>query len=207
MRKRKNQNEKVIRAINDMQQSSQIIAENTEHINKKLDNIQQNSQITTNNIESANKKLDDMQKAAKSKLPTILTIIALIVSVSGISIWEIYDNYKKNNKENEPYEIYLYSEYGKVTMGVATDITATLNFDSDSVSITAYLASGKTDTLEMQRKNDTEWQKKVYFNETGIHTIVVTAVDPDGNLVEDTIEVEVVSVVMDDVNELLKNLY
>ena len=38
----------------------------------------------------------------------------------------------------------------------ASDLTATLNFDTDSVSITVYHASGKTDTLAMQQKINTE---------------------------------------------------
>lgn len=67
-----------------------------------------------------------------------------------------YNYYKGHYKEDEQYEIYLYSEYSKVTIGVETDITATLNFDTDSVSITAYLASGNRDTLVMQQKSNTE---------------------------------------------------
>lgn len=150
-------------------------------------------------MESANEKLNDIQKSAKSKLPIILTIIGLLISASGVSAWGIINNYKEHHKEDEQYKIYLYSEYRKVTIGVETDITATLNFDTDSVSITAYLASGNRDTLVMQQKNNTEWQKKVYFDEIGIHTIAVTAVDPNGDLVEDTIEVEVVPLRINDI--------
>lgn len=199
MRKKKNQNEKVIQALNNIQKSNQTTAKNTEITNQKLDNIQRNTQITARNMENANEKLNDIQKSTKSKLPIILTIIGLIISASGVSAWGIYNNYKEHHKENEQYEIYLYSEYSKVTIGVEIDITATLNFDTDLVSITVYLASGNRDTLEMQQKNNTEWQKKVYFDEIGIHTIVVTAVDPNGNLVEDTIEVEVVPVGINDI--------
>lgn len=173
------------------------MSKNTELTNQKLDNVQSNTQITAQHMESADEKLNDIQKSTKSKLPIILTIIGLIISASGVSAWEIYNNYKEQHKEDEQYEIYLYSEYSKVAIGVETDITATLNFDTDSATITAYLASGKTDTLAMQQKNNTEWQKRVYFDEIGIHTIVVTAVDPNGNLVEDTIEVEVVSIGID----------
>ncbi len=192
MRKKKNQNEKVIQVLYNIQKSNQTTAKNTEFTNQKLDNIQKNTQITAQNMESANEKLNDIQKSTKSKLPIILTIIGLIISASGVSAWGIINNNKEYHKEDEQYEIYLYSEYNKVTIGVETDITATLNFDTDSVSITAYLASGNKDTLVLQQKNNTEWQKRVYFDEIGIHTIVVTAVDPNGNLVEDTIEVEVV---------------
>lgn len=199
MRKKKNQNEKVIQALNSIQKSNQTMAKNTELTNQKLDIIQSNTQITAQHMGSADEKLNDIQKSTKSKLPIILTIIGLIITASGVSVRGIYNNYKEQHKEDEQHEIYLYSEYSKVTIGVETNITATLNFDTDSVTITAYLASGKTDTLAMQQKNNTEWQKRVYFDEIGIHTIVVTAVDPDGNLVEDTIEVEVVPIGINDI--------
>lgn len=39
----------------------------------------------------------------------------------------------------EPYEIYLYPEYRSFEVGFHNDMTASLNFDTDSVSITAYL--------------------------------------------------------------------
>lgn len=73
-------------------------------------------------------------------------------------------------------------------------MTATLNFDADEVSITAYLASGKVDTLIMNRKNPTEWCKKVIFNETGIHKIVAVAVAPNGEEIKGSTEVEVIDI-------------
>lgn len=112
-----------------------------------------------------------------------------VATVSGVTIKDIV---QKSRVDETQYEIYLYSEYSKVALNQATDMTATLNFDADSVSITAHLASGGSDTLTMERKNSTEWQKKVKFVETGIHEVVVTATDPDGNIVETSIEVEVV---------------
>ncbi len=79
-------------------------------------------------------------------------------------------------------------------------MTATLNFEHDEVSITAYLASGKVDTLIMNRKNPTEWGKKVVFNETGIHKIVATAVAPDGRTIEGITEIEVIPINLGDYN-------
>lgn len=110
------------------------------------------TQIMAQHMGSADEKLNDIQKSTKSKLPIILTIIGLIITASGVSVRGIYNNYKEQHKEDVQHEIYLYSEYSKVTIGVETNITATLNFDTDSVTITAYLASGKTDTLAMQQK-------------------------------------------------------
>ena len=79
-------------------------------------------------------------------------------------------------------------------------MTATLNFEADEVSITAYLASGKVDTLTMNRKNLTEWGKKVVFNETGIHKIVAAALAPDGRIIEGVTEIEVIPINLNDYN-------
>lgn len=73
-------------------------------------------------------------------------------------------------------------------------MTATLNFEADEVSITAYLASGKVDTVILNRKNATEWGNKVEFDEIGIHTIVATAVAPNGRTIEGSAEVEVIPI-------------
>lgn len=98
MRKKKNQNEKVIQALNNIQKSNQMTAKNTELINEKLDNIQSNTQITAQHMGSADEKLNDIHKSTKSKLPIILTIITIIISASGVSAWEIYNNYKEQHK-------------------------------------------------------------------------------------------------------------
>lgn len=79
-------------------------------------------------------------------------------------------------------------------------MTATLNFETDSVSITPYLASDKSDTLSMSRKNSTEWEEKVIFNETGTHKIVATAAAPDGSVLDDTIEIKVIPISFGDIN-------
>lgn len=100
----------------------------------------------------------------------------------------------------DEYMIFLYSEYSKITIYGENNMTATLNFDADEVSITAYLASGNVDTLYMNRKNSTEWGKKVIFDEVGVHKIVASAVAPDGNIVEGTTKIEVIAVNFDDYN-------
>lgn len=98
------------------------------------------------------------------------------------------------------YKIFLYSEYSKIITYGENNMTATLNFEADEVIITAYLASGKVDSLTMNRKNSTEWGKKVEFNETGIHKIVATAVAPDGRTIEGTTEIEVIPINFGDYN-------
>lgn len=109
--------------------------------------------------------------------------------------------------EESAHTIYLYSEYNPVELYVETEITATLNFETDAVAITAYLASGEESTLPLERKNATEWQKKVQFTETGVHKVVVTAETSDGETIENSIEVEVIplniDIDMDTINQFL----
>ena len=188
--------------ISAVREISQTVAVNTERTNEKLEDMGSN--------------VNEIKKSTSSKLPIIIAIITLLVAVSGISVAGVIDRLKAeqdsdletvtNMPESEPereaepepvYEIYLYPEYSTFSIGTEIDMTATLNFETDAVSITAHLASGKEDTLELFRKNTTEWQKKVEFNETGVHEIVVTAVAPDGEVVENSVEVEVTPISID----------
>lgn len=73
-------------------------------------------------------------------------------------------------------------------------------FEADEIDITAYLASGKIDTLTMNKKNSTEWGKKVIFNETGIHKIVATAIAPNDRVIEGATEIEVIPLNLGDYN-------
>ena len=69
-----------------------------------------------------------------------------------------------------------------------------LNFDTDAISITGYLDSVKDgDTLNMIRKNETEWHIKVVFKSSGVYKVVATATAPNGDVIEGFIEIEVVS--------------
>lgn len=111
-----------------------------------------------------------------------------------------------NESVQEPeYKIYLYPEYSTFDITTKVDMTAFLNFETDAVSITAYLASGREDTVPLERESTTEWKKKVEFTETGVHEVVVTATAPDGEVIENSIEVEVtpVNIDMDVFNKLL----
>ncbi len=103
-------------------------------------------------------------------------------------------------QNSEPYNIILFSEYSKITIYQETNMTATLNFEAESVTITAYLASGKIDTLSMSKKNSTEWEEKVIFNETGIHEVVATATTPNGDVVENSIQIEVIPISLNNIN-------
>lgn len=103
------------------------------------------------------------------------------------------------------YEIYLYSDYKRVEVGFQTDIIATLNFDTDSVNIDAYCDSiHNGDTVIMTQKNSSEWQAKVYFQETGTFEIVATAVAPDGNVLQGTVEIEVIPVGGNIMNQIFR---
>ncbi|MDE7017991.1 MAG: hypothetical protein K2P65_10550 [Lachnospiraceae bacterium] len=191
-----------------IKESSQRIAENTGRMNEKLDDVKSG--------------VSEIEKSATSKLPIIIAIIALLVTISGVSVVGMIDRMKAKTEsdaetvtkasmpepEPEPaptYEIYLYPEYSTFDIGKEVDMTATLNFETDAVSITAYLASGETNTVELGRKNAEEWQKKVYFNEVGVHEVVVTALTPNGEVIKNSIEVEVtpISIDMDAINKLI----
>lgn len=102
-----------------------------------------------------------------------------------------------DDKPESEYKIYLYPEYSTFYIGMQIDMTASVNFETDAVIITAYLASGREDTVSLERKNTTEWQKKVEFTETGVHEIVVTATAPNGEVIENSIEVKVIPVGID----------
>ena len=185
---------------------------NMDAIKENSKTIAENSQTIVENTAHTNEKLDDMKKDVteirKNKVGTIIAIITLIVTISGVSVAGVIDWLKSKTEleavivvdesesepetESEPeYTIYLYPEYSKFNIGFEVDMTASLNFDADSVSITAHLASGGEDTLELNRKNAKEWQKKVEFDEAGVHEIVVSATAPNGEVIENSVEVEV----------------
>lgn len=160
---------------------------NSENSMNKLvantENIAQNSMET-------NKNTAELVKRSKSKLPIIISILTLLVTISGVTVFEIINMVKE--KSIIP-KIYLSSEYTKIEAYAETDITATLNFDADSVSITAYLNSEKNgDTVEMQQVSDYEWRAKVYFQESGIYKIVSIATTPEGDVIEETLDIEVI---------------
>ncbi len=68
-----------------------------------------------------------------------------------------------NESSPEEYNIFLYSEYSKITIYGENNMTATLNFETDEVAITAYLASGKVDTLSMNRKIQPNGAKRLHL--------------------------------------------
>lgn len=207
---------------------------NLDAIKENSKTIAENSQTIVENTARTNEKLDDMKKdvdkireSTTSKLPVTIAIIALLVTISGVSVVGVIDWVKSKTEletvivvdesESEPetepepeYTIYLYPEYSKFNVGFKVDMTASLNFEADSVSITAHLASGGEDTLELNRKNAMEWQKKVEFDEVGIHEIVVSATAPNGEVIENSVKVEVtpisinadMNIDMDAINQL-----
>lgn len=147
-------------------------------------------------LDNVQKDTKEIKKISKSKIPIILTIIGLIFTISGVSIVWLIGIFQKS----EPYNIILFSEYSKITIYQETNMTATLNFEAESVTITAYLASGKIDTLSMSKKNSTEWEEKVIFNETGIHEVVASATTPSGDVVENSIQIEVIPISLNNIN-------
>ena len=99
--------------------------------------------------------IGEIKKSSTSKLPVIIAIITLLVAISGVSVVGILDRWKSKTEsevkivddksesepESEPeYKIYLYPEYSTFNIGMQIDMTASLNFETDAVIITAHLA-------------------------------------------------------------------
>lgn len=169
-----------------------------------MSRIDKNIETIAKNSDETNKNTAELVKSSKSKLTVIISIIALVFTISGVSIWGIIE---KISEASPQYELYLSSEYTKLKVKAETDITATLNFDTDSISITAYLNSIKNgDTLEMLQEDSTKWHKKVFFEETGIYKVVATATAPNGDIIEKSIEIEVIPTEGDIFSQILGNI-
>lgn len=152
----------------------------------------------SNKLDKTNESLGEIQKDTKqisinsnSKFNKVKAIIGVIMTVItlGISLIPIIQILKPDFLKKP--EIYLYSNYKTVMVGQNVDLTSTMNFKAESVYVTAYLESGRQDTLEMNQNNKNEWSKKVYFEEKGTHEIIVTATTSDGKQFEDSIKIKV----------------
>ena len=177
MRKKKEQEAKMIHYLNNIDENSQSIAKSSEKIAETLDNVERNTEAIT--------------KSNRSKFPIIIAIVTLIVTTLGVYI--AYLQYKESHVASSKYTIYLSSEYTKLKVKAETDLTATLNFDTNAVTISAYLNSLMDgDTLSMTRNNETEWHKKVYFEHTGTYEIIATAIAPNGKTIVNFIKIEVI---------------
>ncbi len=219
MGKYRKQDRELKEAVSELKESARAIAENTSQTNEKLDDFKEDTVA--------------IRKSSTSKIPLyslIVAVIALFVTISGLSIVGIYDRWiskpevnlvveagaeaetkagmERETAAQEPeYQVYLHSEYSTIKQYVETDITATLNFETDAVSITAYYESGGEDTIPLERKNTTEWQKKVFFDKLGVHKVVASATAPNGEIVENSIEIDVIPIStdidMDTINQFL----
>lgn len=179
--------------MNDIRKDVQLLAENSNKTEAKIDAIKDNTE------ESA--------KSSKSKLPIIIGIIGVVVTtISAIpAITALLppnsspSNTGASNESALPTdavvnEIFLYCDHRKLRVGAETAITASLNFNADSVAIDAYLDSVHSgDTIKMTQKSSSEWQANIYFTEAGIFNVVATATAPDGTVIEGSVEIEVIS--------------
>ena len=160
---------------------------------KNINDIKNNTDILVKNTNAKLSTIIALIAAVATIIGTISTIVGIIISnrnspPGGIS------PYAPTATPAPSYTIYLYPEYKKLKIGAETDITATLNFDTDFVSINAYLNSSPNgETVKMVQKTSSEWQAKIYFEETGIFEVIATATAPDGTIIEGTVEIEVIS--------------
>lgn len=117
MRKKRIEEAKMTHYLNKIDENSHIIAKSTEKIAETLDTVERNTTSIT--------------KSNKSKLPIFIAIVTLIVTTFGVYI--AYLQYKESHVASSEYTIYLSSEYTKLKVNVETDLTATLNFDTNTV--------------------------------------------------------------------------
>lgn len=193
MNKRKRHINNMDNTLYEVNRGVQKLVGNSEKISEKMDGL------TEEVIKGNRRKTLEGPNFAVAVITAALTFIGVIVAIVSI----IVSNNKSTEAtssdmadvatETEAYEIYLYPEYSRLKVGAETDITATLNFDADSVRIDAYLDSVHDgDTLELTRINSSEWGKRIEFQGTGIYKVIATATAPDGSIVEGTVEIEVV---------------
>lgn len=186
-KKNKNNGETIIN-INYTDNSNQI---NNHPIIKNNQIIAENAGQTVEKTSGVNHTSNEPAPKNYPRLSIIIATITLIVTV--ISTYVAYMQYKDSHISTSEYKIYLSSEYTALKVNSVTDLTATLNFDTDSISICAYLNSViDGDTLLMIRNNETEWHKKVYFEHTGTYEVIARAMAPNGETIEATLEIEVI---------------
>ena len=181
-----------------IKENGQIMVENIVHLNET---VKENSRIVVESMIHTNKKLDDIRNDtdkikinSASRYSTIIGIIQIFIAIISMLNLKIINI--------EPEDVLFNSEYQiccprTVEIGEITDINVFSNFETDAISITAYLASGNVNTLELSRASAMEWKKKVIFDEVGVHEIIVVATGPNGERVESSIEVEVTPVSAD----------
>ncbi len=174
MKKARNRDKNASNHLGEIDKSVQSISKNAEKIAEGID-------IIANDAKSP-------EKTFLARLAIVVAILTLIVTAIGV----LNDN-KDSPVSQSEYKIYLSSEYTTLKVTAATDITAALNFDANSVSLSAYLDSvADGDTLLMTRNNETEWHKKVYFEHLGTYEVIATAVTPDGETVEASLGIKVI---------------
>ncbi len=194
MSRRKYHTKKDPATLTDINKGVQTLAETSGKTGEKLDDIKCNTDVLVRSNRAKLPLIVAIISAVATIIGTIATIIGILIS-NVKPIAESPSDISGTDTTTSAYEIYLYSDYKRVEVGFQTDITATLNFDTDSVYIDAYLDSVHNgDTVIMTQKNSSEWQARVYFQEIGNFEIVATAIAPDGTIIEGTVEIEIIPV-------------
>ena len=186
-----NRQEDINKAILGISDKLDKTNDNLEEIRKDTKKIRKDTKEIQKDTKEIQKDTKEISKNSNSKFNKVKAIIGVIMTVItlGISLIQIIQILKPDFLKKP--EIYLYSNYKTVMVGQNVDLTSTMNFEAESVYVTAYLESGRQDTLEMNQNNKNEWSKKVYFEEKGTHEIIVTATTSDGKQFEDSIKIKV----------------
>ena len=189
-REKYDQSTPILKEIN---KGVQTLTNDSDRANKNINDIKNNTDILVKNTNAKLSTIIALIAAVATIIGTISTIVGIIISNRNSPPGAI-SPYAPTATPAPSYTIYLYPEYKKLKIGAETDITATLNFDTDFVSINAYLNSSPNgETVKMVQKTSSEWQAKIYFEETGIFEVIATATAPDGTIIEGTVEIEVIS--------------
>lgn len=186
-------NKKSDTTLNDINNGVQLLVKSSDKKGEQIDSIKSNTDALVKNSNARLPIIIGIIGAVATVIGTIATIVGIIIS-NGTPPSEDPSSKSATPANTPAYEIYLYPDYKRLKVGAETDITASLNFDADSVNIDAYLNSVHNgDTVNLIQKNSSEWQTKVRFTEAGIFKVIATATATDGTIVEGSVEIEVIS--------------
>lgn len=172
--------------------------------NQNFSNITITDSNVRINSDNYNYESQDKPKSSgKSKI--ILSVLLAFCTISGITGVTVWNYIKSKSQDNDiasnvndvyieslqsettaaetitniEYEVYLNPDYNRTSVNIPLDISVETNFNASSVSLTAELASGNTDVLNMNKTGENTWGLKVQFYESGVHKIFASAVIGD----------------------------
>lgn len=165
-----------------------------------LNKIQENTDRTLRVLERVEQHTAESAKSSRAKMPVIITICELILAIIGLPYVEVGISFVLDNIQSPQVDII--SEYTTLPIYKNNQIKVATNFETEGISIRAYLNSIQNgDVVEMRRVDRQNWQATVYFENIGNYKVIVTARMPNGDEVENSIMIKVTPT--DDMHYLL----